>query len=226
MKILSLISIFSSITVLSGQAASVSLTNIGSGGLAEITAITYAGSSTPASGGIAAAGYFLTLSDAQVFALASDIGNIAALIADFQVVASTTLDSAFGGLVPNTGLFSLDAPSVSLPNATLSGKSLYSFLGDQATLGVSNQYLLWDHTDVIDVQDTITNPDSNSLVLGREGSALISGGLTTAIVNLSGVDGPSSQSVGAIRLAAVAIPEPSALLLTALGALALLRRKR
>jgi hypothetical protein len=205
-------------------AATVSLSNLGANPFNSL-AIVYNGTNTTATGGIAAAGYFDTLSDAQVFTLSSDLGNIATLIADFRVVSSTTLDSAFSGALSGAGLFDLNS-SPSLPNATKSGKGLYTFLGDQATLGASTQWLLWDNTDIINAEDTVTNPDANSLLMAQEGASLISGGLTTATINFSPIQGPSESRVPAIRLAAVAIPEPSALLLTALGALALLRRKR
>jgi hypothetical protein len=207
----------------SSQAASVSLNNVGTSPFTSL-AIAYSGTSTAATGGIAAAGYFGTLTDAQVFTLSSDLGNIGALIADFQVVAMTTLDSAFGGTLSSSGLFDFNAAAVTLPNASLAGKGLYTFLGNEATLGASTQWLLWDNTDVIDAQDTIAQPDDNSLLMAQEGGALISGGTTNVLIDFTPIMGPSGQSVPAIQLAA--IPEPSALLLSTFGVLGLLRRKR
>lgn len=199
------------------SAASVAVNN--GGDLNTLTAIA-SNNSTLASGGIVAAGYFQTLSDTQVLALSTDIANIAALIADFSIVGTTTLDSAVAG----AGVYSGDFVNISLPNATRVGTNLYTFLGNQATLVDSTQWLLYQHDDIIDAQDTVSNPDSNALVLGQDGVALISGGTFTSSIDFDGSGSNPSVPVNAIRLAVV--PEPSAFLLSAFGGLALLRRKR
>ena len=202
------------------SAASISLTNIGANGISDALIITRANSSTPASGGIAAAGYFGTLSDAQVLTLSADLGNIATLIADFQVVTSTTLDSVVAG----GGLFNLDNGSVVLPNATRAGSGLYSFLGNGSNLLSSTAWILWDNIAIVDAEDSVASPDSNTLLMAQEGVALISGGLTTAVVDFSAIGGAANTQTPGIRLAAV--PEPSAFIISALGVLGLLRRKR
>ena len=204
-------------------AGSVALNNVGITPATSLV-ITYSGTSTPASGGIAAAGYFATLTDAQVLTLSADLGNIASLVADFQIVTTTTLDSAFGGNLPNSGLFDVNNASVTLPNSTLSGRGLYTFLGNQATLGGSNQFLLWNNTDSIDAQDTVAQPDDNTLLMAQEGSALISGRNTTAIVDFSPIGGGSGVAIPAIQLAAV--PELSSFILSTFCIFGLLRRKR
>lgn len=204
------------------NAATVSLSNLGSNPFMSL-AIAYNGTDTAASGGIASAGYFMTLSDVDVVALSGDLNNIPTLIADFQVVTFTTLDSAFGGAILGSGLFDLN-DTVSLPNATLAGKGLYSFLGNASTLAASDQFLLWDNTDVIDAEDSVTRPDANSLQMATEGIPLIAGANTNVTIDFTNIGGPSDSSVPAIQLAV--IPEPSALLLSALGTLFLLRRKR
>ena len=203
--------------------ASISLNNVGATAPTSL-AIAYANSSTAASGGIAAAGYFATLTDSQVVSLSADIANIGTLVSDFVVVGSTTLDSAFGGGAPGAGLFDANFLGVSLPNSTLAGRGLFTFLGNAATLAASDQWLLWDNGAVIDAQDTPALPDSNSLLMAQEGSALIAGGTTTVNVDLSGIGGPASFQLNAIQLAVV--PEPSVALLGALGVLGLVRRRR
>jgi hypothetical protein len=206
-------------TLLSVPLSAASISTSNGGDVASLLAIAY-NNSTLASGGIAAAGYFGSLTDVQVLALSMDIANIDQLTADFLVVGSTTLDSN----VPNAGVYAGDFNPVTLPNASKSGNALYSFLGNEATLGASTEWLLWKHTDVIDAQDTITQPDSNSLVVGTEGTMLISGGTFTSSIDFDGAGSDPAVPVNAIRLAAV--PEPSTLLLSALGVLGLLRRKR
>lgn len=212
-----------SLLINSGQAASISLNNVGATPNASL-AIAYAGTSTAASGGIAAAGYFSTFSDSEVATLSADIANIPALIADFVVVGSTTLDSAFAGGAPGAGLFDANFTGVTLPNSTRAGAGLYTFLGNSASLAASDQWLLWDNTAVVDAQDTPASPDSNSLLMAQEGSALISGGSTTVNVDLSGIGGPASFELNAIQFAVV--PEPSVALLGVFGVIGLMRRRR
>lgn len=195
------------------QAATVSIANFQSA--SDITAIANP-NSTPASGGIVSAGYFAGFTDDEVFTMAMDPGNILTLASSFTSIGSTTLDSQS----PNSGLYNANFESVNLMNGTNSGKKLYSFLGNASTLTGSTQFILWAHTDIIDAEDSATSPDSNSLLLGIEGAARFSGGTTTTTIDF----GSGSTPVNAIRLAA--IPEPSTLLLSALGVLALLRRKR
>ena len=211
-------------TLSSLNAASVAITNVGTSPLTSL-AIAYNGTTTAATGGIAAGGYFLTLTDAQVITLSTtlNVTNMASLVSDFQVVVSTTLDSAFGGGVPNGGLFNASNGSVTLPNATHSGKGLYTFAGNATTLGASTQWVLWDHPAVIDAQDTIAQPDSNSLLMAQEGSKLIGGDVVNVNVDFTSIGGGPAVIPG-IQLAA--IPEPSAALLGAISALGLLRRRR
>lgn len=199
------------------SAATITMSNGGS--ILDLHAIAN-NDSTLASGGIAAAGYFTTYTDAQVTNLSADLSNISALIADFTIIGSTTLDSD----VPNAGVYSGDFTNVTIPNATKSGNYYYSFLGNAATLGESTEWLLWRHADTIAAQDTVTNPESHALNLGETGSALISGGTFTSEIDFDGPGGDDPFPVNAIRLAA--IPEPSALLLSAFAALTVLRRKR
>jgi PEP-CTERM motif len=210
--------------VVSAEARSATVDTANYQSVQDITAISY-NSGTPsspmtASGGIASFGYFNNLTDAMVVTMAADLGNITALINDFVSVGSSLIDSDFAGLGIYSGSF-----SPTLPNGTKAGKFLYSFLGDADTLQASDEWLLWQHTAVIDAQDTVTSPDSNSLLLGIEGMALISDGTFITQIDLDGSGDDPSIEVSAIRMA-TAVPEPSTLMLGAIGVLALLRRKR
>jgi len=210
-----------SFSVLS-HAASVASSNVGVSPIDSL-AIAYSGSTTGASGGIVTAGYFRTYSDAQVANLAMDLTNLAALINDFEVVASGTLDGAFGGLLVGSGLYDFSAGSLTFPNSTRAGSGLYTFAGNNSSLATSNQVLLWDHTAIIDPEDSIASPDSNALLLAEDGSILIGGGFVSIDVDFGPLGGPVTP-ISAVQLQL--IPEPSAFILGAIGALGLLRRRR
>lgn len=206
------------------HAASVSGTNIG-GEFATIRPIVTSTGSTAASGGIVSMGYFNNYSASEIATLAATptLANILALAADFVSVVNTTIDGNEAG----TGIYNASsAANITLP-AGRNNESFYTFIGNAGSLIGSTSFLLWDHTDTIGPVDTPTTPDSNNLILGTEGSALISGGaasVTISVDNLGGQPGETATFTG-IRLFN-AIPEPSTALLGAIGALGLLRRRR
>lgn len=165
-------------------------------------------------GGIVAMGYFGSNNPS------GDIANIAATLADFTVLAtgviggySVSLDGGFAGYV--------EAAEVNLGDLlsgnALIGKKLYAFVGNQSELSLSTAYALY-------LVDTLVQEESGF------GLTYLAQpfGLTPLIGTVDSIttNGPfgNTETYSTIKLAAV--PEPSAALLGAFGALGLLRRRR
>lgn len=165
-------------------------------------------------GGIVAMGYFGSNNPS------SNIANIAATLADFTVLAT----GAIGGYSPSLeGNYPgyVEAANVNLGDLlsgnSLIGKKLYAFVGNQSELSLSTAYALY-------LVDTFVEeePGFGLTYLAQPF------GLTPLIGSVDSIttNNPygSPEPFTTIKLAAV--PEPSAALLGAFGALGLLRRRR
>lgn len=188
--------------------------------------------------GIASTGYF-TITDGEVATLAS--AYMASGGAD--TVAKSTLVNAFVGLsnddfvTGSTATFGGVVPGVYTSTADLGllgtsyaglNKVLYTFFGNGQTLGNSAAIGLALHTGVtLDRDDNVATPDSNDAGLGNPYQALIRGtGVTSTTYDASLIFTVPTPPIAANAFQLVGVPEPSAALLGAVGALGLLRRRR
>ncbi len=168
-------------------------------------------------GGIVTIGYFNAGFDVAANA---SVTNAGILIDNFTIITSAltgsnspSLGGAFAGFVEQENTTSMGTITDGNP---LLGRTLYSFIGNDATLGGSNAYALVQ-LDVIgnDVPFEFSynsNPEGRTILIGSQGE--FEG-------NASGF-GVAVHPTVQLQL----IPEPSVALLGALGGLALLRRRR
>ncbi|MDE0837199.1 MAG: PEP-CTERM sorting domain-containing protein [Akkermansiaceae bacterium] len=173
--------------------------------------------------GFASSGVF-PLSDTQVstFASAQDVNSLISAFDgfigsdDFQ----TGVDFLFGtGDISGAYAFQ----STSFDPTSVIGQSLYTFIGNGADLVSSTEFGLYKHSNTL-VADPAPPALENTVDLLLDGGELLIG-LATTVQSTDPNLGTNDTTVMAVQLA-VAVPEPSTLLLSALGVLALLRRKR
>jgi hypothetical protein len=170
---------------------------------------------TALNGGIVALGYFATT------APSSSLVDIQTTIANFTLQTSALtgtfsedLEGSFAGYV-QAGSFSGD--SIISPSALI-GQSMYMFVGNASTLESSTAWALAAvktiQSDVPFNQTYNANPNG-STILGDIGT----------FDTFTGDVGLGAGTYNTLKLAQ-AIPEPSAALLGAIGAMAILRRRR
>lgn len=169
------------------------------------------GALAPANAGYVALGYF-TVTDAtlQGYTASSDIA------AAFVIGGS----DVFGFGVGQAGFYSVSGG----PSSTaFNGKTLYTLMASGSSIATSTEFLIIKSTLTILADPSVTDTALVSSSTGNIGSILV-GSQTTAINGLGEVSTP----VTAYRMTGgfTAVPEPSAALLGALGALGLLRRRR
>ena len=175
---------------------------------------------TLSSGGIVTIGYFT-----DGFDVGGNLNNYSLLISNFtpgiitsQLTGtfSASLGGSFAGYVEQTTPTAFGGGAITAPNDSLIGRPLYSFVGNQATLGASNELLL---AFVQNIQDDVPTPNAYTSI--PQNATPLIGSVGTFVGD------PSGNGSGTFRtFQFAAIPEPSTLLLSALGILALLRRKR
>ena len=209
---LSIAAVVTGLCVTSVNAATVIVTNVQSG--TGDTIYTNA-NGTLLDGGIVTIGHF-----SESFDVTANLGNIPTLVADFTVLtsalagsASASLLGSFPGFVEQSATTDLGA--ITDPNALI-GRGLYSFIGSAGTLATSLEVGLLFLQNIVD-----DNPVSNDYNSNPNGLTPLIGSTGSYTGNASGLGNATHATV---QLAAV--PEPSTLLLSALGVLALLRRKR
>jgi hypothetical protein len=157
-------------------------------------------------------------------------GNLAsssfsALAADFVALGSDVLlsgsEAFYGDQIAGATAISTDYGA---PGANL-GKTIYIIIGNNGTLANSTQFALLNTGLTVDADSP--TPDSNSptfnaaTVVGSYGTKFTSGGT----LDTSGMMG-GSENQAASRVQLVAVPEPTAALLGAVGMMGLFRRRR
>jgi len=170
--------------------------------------------------GFVGVGVFSSISNAN---LASS--SFSALAGDFVALGSDVLlngsQTFYGDQIAGATGISADYGA---PGGNL-GKTIYIIIGNNGTLGNSTEFALLNTGLTVDADSP--SPDSNSptfntaTVVGTYGAKFTSGGTLDTSAMVGG-----SENQAASRVQLVAVPEPSAALLGALGMVGLLRRRR
>lgn len=180
----------------------------------------------PLATGIALSGGF-NISDTVVQTLATTAvttGDYTSLIAGFTGFLGsddfqTGVDAVFAtGDIP--GAYAMIR---NLDPTPFIGQTLYSFIGNGATLSASTEFALYRHMPVLAADPDSPAPASSYSLLLTGGSLIV--GTATTVQSTNANLGTNDTTVNAVRLSP-AVPEPSALILSALGVFGLLRRKR
>ena len=193
-------------------AANIIVSNVGSGYAYSDTLFENVNGSL-LDGGIVAMGYFGSNDPS------TDLSEITNTIADFTTLASgvagsqsASLEGAFAGYVEvadyNTGVLG--------SGSTLIGKKVYAFVGNQSTLAASTSFALF-------LTGTFAEEEAgfeDSFIAQPFGLVPLIGTVDSITTN-SPISG-SPETFTTLKL----VPEPSTTLLGAVGALALLRRRR
>jgi hypothetical protein len=163
-------------------------------------------------GGIARAGFFSTLTNLQVDALAA-AQNYTLLFApgNFTTIVSDDFTGIVGAYGANAGFVSA---SISGYNAAGLNNSLYVYITSGTEIGLFR-------SSFTIVPDSVTPPESNYSISFGSGSAVIGAYGPDYQVAYTGI-APGPMMVNSFQL----VPEPSVAFLGALGALGLLRRRR
>jgi hypothetical protein len=197
--------------------AAITLSSVGSNydGTDDYGILLSTGVPVAAGAGLAQVGIFTTLSDLQVSTLAAAqdyttlfaVGNFTSITSD----DFTGISSSYGA---NPGFVSAGISGYTVANV---GESLYVYITSGTQLGLfkSNQVL---------AADPAVPPESTYLISFGSGTNVIGAAGPDYSVPYTGI-GTGPVSVNSFQLVN-AVPEPSAALLGALGALGLLRRRR
>ncbi len=145
---------------------------------------------------------------------------------DFNTATAATIKAAFTlfgttqTAFATNGIFTGNS-SATLPanDASFTGKTIYTLVGNAPTIAGSSTFAIFTANVLFPVVDALGN-----------GSATTQTTLANNVV-FGKLMAPTTQPAGGtfaqgVQMLAVAVPEPSAVLLGALGALGLLRRRR
>lgn len=165
-----------------------------------------------AGAGLARVGFFTTLSDAQVLTLATaqDYATLFG-VGSFQTIVSDDFTGIVGAYGANAGFVNAGIIAYS---AVGLNNTLYAYITSGTELGLFKSSLTI-------VPDPITPPETTYDVRFSSGTPIIGNYGPTYQVAYTGI-GAGPMTVNSFQL----VPEPSAMLLGALGILGLLRRRR
>lgn len=196
------------------EAASITASNLSDDFTKAVPIVTSTGTLVASNTGIVQVGTFGTLTDAQL-----NIGNLPALIADFQSFGSST---KFGAGFDIAGLYSLAPSAGILAGDTKIGKSIYVFIGNGDTFATSTEFAIYKDDNAFAADAPLFNAKAYPTDLPDNAAidaAFVLGGLGAVQVAIPGLQGNFTS----IQL--VAVPEPSIALLGLMG-LGLVRRRR
>ena len=173
------------------------------------------GYQSPGSAGVVAFGIFSSLSDAQITGAA--ISALSTLSSNFNIFGSAGTFNAAGAF-GTMGVFARST-SATVTGSIFSGKNIYAFAGNGSTFANSTELLVLKSASLFsDAQDAI--PTAQAVTLTTANTELLFG-LKALSVKTTTADSSATPGWNT-----AGVPEPSAALLGALGALGLLRRRR
>lgn len=163
--------------------------------------------------GSLAVGYFDTFTVGADFTGA----NRNELLTDFQQFSTTT--QSFQNASNAVGFFDVEFSDTVGAGSPFIGETLYTVIGNAATLGASTEFLVFEHTGKefeeeqggIGALGGVVRPDGGALMLGSDAGTMVH---------------PLSPGVGTYQFAVVPVPEPSSTALLGLGAFAFVLRRR
>lgn len=177
-------------------------------------AFTGASGGTSAGPGIVSVGIFSESVDFSTFTTTADFVNA------FTNFGNVTNAFAAAGATGNRGVFSLSLTGVTVASTPFAGKNMYLFAGNGTTLANSTEFLVFRSNNTFNAADDSVPTATTYTFRPALGTTLWGNQLTD--VKTASTDG----SVTAGWQMAPPVPETSTSLLGAIGALALLRRRR
>lgn len=167
----------------------------------------------------------------DMYDLNGNLTNKVDLLGNFTTIRSVTIGTTLPTFDPmqaaGTAIYagyteypSFDDASITGTNPLI-GKILYAFVGNAATLATATEFALFEVGEIFDdtsaESEYTINPSGLVPLIGTLG--------TSTVVPGDGLGGGASPVFGTLRTAAI-VPEPSSALITMLGVISLLRRKR
>ena len=165
-------------------------------------------------GGIVAMGYFSGTPSGNLEDIATTVGDFTILASGLTGSYSGSLGGNFAGYIEEI----VQGASIIEPNSLI-GKSLYVFAGNASTLAASTQWALVQVGTIFS-----DDPVEQTYVAQAFSLTPIIGNVGSYTGNASGL-ASGSEAYTTLKLVS-AVPEPTAALLGAFGALGLLRRRR
>jgi hypothetical protein len=175
---------------------------------------TGASGGTSAGPGVVAVGFFDSSTNFSTLTTAS------AFVSAFSNFGNITNTFAAAGATGNRGVFSIALNNITVTSTTFAGKNMFLFAGNGTTLSNSTEFLVFRSTNTFNAADDSV-PTATTYTF-RPGLGTTLWGNTLTDVKTASTDG----SVTAGWQMAAPVPETSTSLLGAIGALALLRRRR
>lgn len=175
---------------------------------------TFTGFFSPTNPGVYGFGIFGT-TDGAITAATS----LSSIVNAFTIFGTTDTFNTGGAPTNQRGLFAHSQNAV-VTGSSFSGKNIYLLVGNGASFGASTQLLVLKNSALFtDAQDAV--PTAQNITFSTATATLLFG-RNLADVKTTGTDASVTPGWGT----ATAVPEPSAALLGAVGALGLLRRRR
>lgn len=174
----------------------------------------FTGYFNPTNPGVYGFGYF-NVTDSEI----TNALTLGSIVSNFVIFGVTDTFNSGGAPTNQRGLFA-HSQSSTVTGTDFSGKNIYLLVGNGSTFGNSTELLVLKNQSLFtDAQDQV--PTAQNITFSTATSSLLFG-VNLVDVKTTGTDASVTPGWGTANL----IPEPSAALLGAIGALGLLRRRR